>query len=302
MKIVKWIGIALGVLCVILLIGVGVAWAVSARSINKTFAPTVAAVAVPSDSAALARGRHIVEAIAKCVDCHGQDLGGTQMIDNGAFGRVAAPNITRGTGSRTLAYADVDWVRAIRHAVKPDGRPAAIMPAESFIYMSDADLGAVIAYAKSVPPVDRSFAAPSFGPVARALMAAGKLPIFPAAYVDHTRSSVRTAPSPDTTVAYGDYLTQIGGCRGCHNQSMSGGPITGGDPNSPPAANLTPGGIGGWEESDFVRLLRTGKRWHSEQMVSDYMPWRSSGKMTDDEIHAIWLYLQTLPSRELGQH
>src|SRR6185436_15676070 len=116
-----------------------------------------------------------------------------------------------GAGSRTARYTDADWVRTIRHGVKSDGHAAVIMPSEAFIYLSDADLGAVIAYAKSVPPVSQTFNPPQYGPVARALIAAGKLPVFAAAYIDHTRRSIPAAPPADTTAAYGDYLTEIGG-------------------------------------------------------------------------------------------
>ncbi|MDQ6831420.1 MAG: hypothetical protein M3081_21375 [Gemmatimonadota bacterium] len=62
-------------------------------------------------------------AIAKCAGCHGDDLGGNAVIEGGAFGRVYAPNITRGTGGvGSVMASDVDWVRAIRHGVAPAGR------------------------------------------------------------------------------------------------------------------------------------------------------------------------------------
>ena len=32
------------------------------------------------------------------------------------------------------------------------------------------------------------------------------------------------------------------------------------------------------------------------------MPWQVLGKMTDGELRAIWLYLQSLPPREFGNH
>ena len=300
MKILKVLGIIVGGLCVVLLIGAAAAWAVSSRAINKTYQPEVAAVALTSDSATIERGRHIGIAITKCVDCHGDDLGGTMIIDDGAFARVAAPNITRGAGGRTASYTDQDWVRTIRHGVKPDGHSVVVMPAEAYTHLSDADLAAVIAWARSVPPVDRTWPAARYGPVSRMLITFGKLPVFTASLIDQSRANVQPAPAADTTAAYGGYLTLIGGCRACHGMAMSGSLEAVGPPGSPPAANLTPTGIGGWEEADFVRLLRTGKRWHSEQQVSDAMPWRNSGKMTDAEIHAVWRYLQTLPPTETG--
>lgn len=300
--VLKWLGIGVSVIVGLAIIAVAFVRVKSSAAINRRYTMGVEEVAIPTDSASLARGRHLVEAIGKCIDCHGEDLGGTMFINDKAFGQIPAPNLTRGEGGRTGGYSDVDWVRSIRHAVKPDGRGAAIMPAEAFIHLGNDDLGAVIAYMKSLPPVNRAFPEPVFGPVARALLAFGKLPAFPAAYIDHDRNTIRPAPVPDTTVTYGDYLTQIAGCRACHNPAMSGGPIAGGDPASPPASNLTPGGIGGWTEADFARVLREGKRPHTEQVIDDrYMPWKYMGRMTDAEIHAIWLFLQSLPSKELGQ-
>ena len=299
--VLKWIAIAFGQLVLVAAVGAAAAYGVSNRHINKTYAPTVVAVALASDSATIERGRHIGIAITKCVDCHGDDLGGSMLIDDGAFARVAAPNITSGNGSRTASYTPEDWARTIRHGVKPDGHSVLVMPAEAYTYLSDADLAAVVAWVRSMPAVDRTWPAPAYGPVSRALIAAGKLPVFTANLVEQTRANVPPAPPADTTAAYGDYLTKIGGCRACHGMSMSGSHESVGEPGSPPPANLTPTGIGGWEEADFVRLLRTGKRWHSEQQVSDAMPWRNSGKMTDAEIHAVWLYLRTLPAKETGQ-
>ena len=81
---------------------------------------------------------------------------------------------------------------------------------------------------------------------------------------------------------------------------MSGGERAGSEPGSPLAANLTPTGIGHYTEADFVRVLREGKG-PGDRVISDFMPWKSSGRMTDDEIHAIWLFLKTLEPKEMGQ-
>lgn len=51
-------------------------------------------------------------------------------------------------------YHEVDWVRTIRHGVKPDGRPLLIMPAETFNRFTDADLTAIVACVRSLPPGD----------------------------------------------------------------------------------------------------------------------------------------------------
>jgi len=67
-----------------------------------------------------------------CVDCHTRDLGGKRFIDSEA-GRLAASNLTHGAGGVGDVYADVDWVRAIRHGVRPTGKPLLVMPSAELL-------------------------------------------------------------------------------------------------------------------------------------------------------------------------
>ena len=289
---VRWLGNLLGGFVILLIVAVGVVYALSEHRAKKHYDITPKPIAISTDSATLARGEHIVRAIGKCVECHGETLEGQVMIDDAALGHVTAPNLTRGTGGVGRILTDADYVRAIRHAVSPDGRPLIIMPAEDFIELTDADLGAVISYVKSVRPVDNALPASEIGPLGRALLVAGKLPIFPAERIDHARGSV-TPVAIGVTPEYGRYLARVG-CTGCHGETLAGGPVVGGDPSWPPAANLTrAGATKDWTLTDFTRLLRTGKR-PDGSMVNGAMPWRTAGRMTDDEISAVWLYLRTI--------
>ena len=64
--------------------------------------------------------------------------------------------------------------------------------------------------------------------------------------------------------------------------------------------NLTPAGdLGHWTEADFLKAIRTGTTIDGKALNPDLMPWRMIGKMTDDELKAIWLYLQTVPPVEV---
>lgn len=298
MKALKWLGIAFGTLCAIILVCAVVVSIGSSQRINRKYEVPAETVPISADSASLARGRHIAEAIGKCVDCHRPNFAGGMFIDQAPFMRLAAPNLTRAGLGGTLT--DADWVRAIRHGVLPGGRGAVIMPAEAYVYMSDADLAAVIAYVKSVPPVQADWPAPRFGPVSRVLFAMNKLPMIPAARIDHSRRGL-TFPAPDTTAEYGAYLANIGGCSSCHNHSFSGGPNPAGPPDSPPPMNLTPIGLAGWTEAMFLDVLRKGKKPDGSAINSNFMPWQSSGKMTDAEIHAVWLFLKSLPPKQTGE-
>lgn len=299
-RLLKWLGIGATVLVCLVLLCVAWVFSASNRIINRRYSPGVAWIAISRDSASVDRGRHLAQAVTKCVECHGEDLAGTSFIDDPALGHIHAPNITAGRGGKGSLYTDEDLIRVIQHGVKRDGRAVIIMPSEAYTNLADADLAAIIAYVRSVPPVDREWPAPTYGPVGRALMAFGKLPVFAAATIDHERRDVLPRPEPDTTVAYGRYLTLIGGCHVCHNPAMSGGPRPGEKPGSPPAANLTPTGIGGNPEAYFFRVLREGKGMGG-RVITDFMPWKNSGRMTDAEIHAIWLFLQALPPKEMGE-
>ena len=98
--------------------------------------------------------------------------------------------------------------------------------------------------------------------------------------------------------AYGKYLVEIAGCAGCHGYGLSGGRVAG-PPGTPPAANLTPAGIGSWTEADLRRVLREGRKQNGTPL-DPFMPWKTYAGMTDDEITAIWLYLRTVPPKPFG--
>src|SRR5207245_1631496 len=114
------------------------------------------------------------------------------------------------------------------------------------------------------------------------LLLAGKLPVYPAEKIDHSRPSpARIAPAG--TAEYGGYLARVG-CAGCHGPTLAGGPVAAGDPSWPPAANLTPSGsTKTWSEDDFRKLIRTGNR-PDGSPVNPAMPWKTARLMTDEEI------------------
>ena len=61
-------------------------------------------------------------------------------------------------------------------------------------------------------------------------------------------------PGIDAETAFKNELVKGGG-----TVTLSGGRVAG-PPDLPPASNLTPAGIGHWQEADFVRALREGIR------------------------------------------
>jgi mono/diheme cytochrome c family protein len=271
-------------------------WIVSSRQLVRTLDVPPRPLSVPRDSVTVARGAHLVDAIGKCADCHGEDLGGNVFIDDPGLGRIVAPNLT--PGGRLASYSDAEVARALRHGVAKDGRRLLIMPSSDYNAFSDEDASAVIAYVRSRPPVTRELPAHNLKFLARALMVTGQLPAFEADRIDHGRAPVARVAAA-TTAAYGKYLADAGGCTGCHGPGLSGGKIPGAPPDWKPAANLTPAGIGSWTEADFFRALREGRR-PAGTAIDSLMPWPRAGRMTDDEIRAVWLYLRSVPPRQYG--
>jgi hypothetical protein len=99
------------------------------------------------------------------------------------------------------------------------------------------------------------------------------------------------------TVEYGKYLVDISDCRTCHGQKLSGAQIP--DPTMTGITpNLSPGGeLGLWTEEQFINTLRTGITPHGHELDPEFMPPKFFERLTDDELKAMWLYLQSLPAK-----
>jgi mono/diheme cytochrome c family protein len=296
----KRIGLVIGGLIVLVVIALAGIWGVSSAAFAKNLDSAVTATAfdVTSDSARVEHGRHIATAITKCVDCHTPGLTGQVLIDDPAFGVLAAPNLTSGTGGVISHYDDAHLGRAIRHGVAWDGRPLLFMPSGEYSHLSDADLAAIIAWIRSAQPGNTAWPATKMGPIPRVLFVLGKFPdLVPSRTIDHKAKPPVVVPG--VTLEYGKYLATVGGCSGCHGPGLSGGPIPGAPPEFPAATNITPTGIGSWSAEDFMRALREGKR-PDGTAINEFMPWRFAGQMTDAEIQALWMYLKTVEARPTG--
>jgi cytochrome c553 len=294
-RIIAWAVVVVIVVCAV----AGTALYVTTQGrIDKKYQVAGHPLQIPTDSLALERGRRLATTIAKCSDCHKADFGGGVFIDAPPVARLFSANLTRGKGGIGGQLSDLDWERAIRHGVKPDGSALKFMPAQEFKDMSDEDAAALIAYLKTLPPVDREVGTNSVGPIGRALFAKGDLALIPAELINHTAAHPSPVPM-GATKQYGEYLANIGGCKGCHGPGLSGGHIPGTPPEWKDAANITPAGIGHYSEDDFIRTLRTAKRPNGSALDS-LMPVRYTKEMTDDELRALWAYIKTVPSKTTG--
>lgn len=300
MRIVRWIGIVLGGIVGLVVLAVGVLFALSGRRIGKTYEVTGVEVPVADDSATLAWGRHIAITRA-CTNCHTPDLGGAVFIDAApVVAQLYAANLTSGQGGAAARYASsADWERAIRHGVAPDGRALLFMPAHEFYPLSDTDLGALISWIKARPPVDRVHGEQKVGPIFRMLLLSGKLHLLPAELIDHTAQRP-VAPAVGVTPEYGSYLAAT--CRGCHGDGFGGGPIPGAPPEMLAPRNISPDsatGIGRWTLADFDGAVRRGVRPEGTKLNTD-MPSTDFAEFSDDEVAAIWAYLRTVPAKAYG--
>lgn len=292
----KFLAYVFGGLIALVLVGVGAAYGITEYRINKNHEMHVGMIPIPTGEAAVTRGKHLTEAVGKCQGCHGDNYAGKVVMDAPVFVDLTSTNLTSGKGGIGGEYSDEDWVRSIRHGIGRTGKPLLFMPSESYTHFNDADLGAMIAYLKTLPPADIAVAPKrSVGPIGRIVYLTSNFPLLPVELID--RGS-RPAPVKEgVNGAYGEYLSKAGGCTGCHGASLSGGMTIDGVK----VPNLTPGGeMGKWTEADFITAMRTGKR-PDGRVLSAVMPWPYMKGLTDDELRAMWMYIHTVSPKGLGE-
>lgn len=273
-KILKWSAIALTVLIGLILLASVVLYSIGMEKLTRSY-PNIAVeqVKIPADANAIARGKHVAT-IWACTRCHGDNLGGALITndpiegDIPILGTIPSANLTSGKGGIAKSYVDADWVRAIRHGVKPDGRVQVLM--YNYSTLNDRDLGDLIAYLKQIPPVDSGFPKADWGPLVPIVPALGFLA--PAAeQIDH--NAPRPAdPMPGATKEYGRYLAGI--CAGCHGERI---------------ANA----IKSWKQEDFIRAFQTGILPNGKKF-GQTMSSKTFSELNDMELSALWLYAQNV--------
>ncbi len=264
-SIIKWTAIVLGGLIGLAALAGVALYPGGKKTLTRTYADIpVETVAIPSGAEAVRRGEHVAS-IWGCTKCHGEDLSGTLLANDAFLGTIPAANLTSGKGGIGKSYSEADWVRAIRHGVKPDSRGEVFM--YNYSRLSDQDLGALIAYLKQIPPVDTAYPAMHLGPIVPLAPAVGLFR--PAAeMIDH---AARRAADPveGATVEYGKYLFAI--CGECHSTKV--------------ASELED-----WSQEDFMRTFRTGVLPDGKKLTPA-MSLKNFGELNDTELAALWFYL-----------
>jgi mono/diheme cytochrome c family protein len=264
------------------------------------------------DARAVARGRYLAESVLGCVGCHtdrdasryggppsGAALAGACYGQEwGLPGRVCAPNLTSDPEHGIGRWTDEELLRALREGYGRDGRTLfPMMPYMEWRTLSDDDARAVVAYLRQVPPVPR--------PVPRS-----ELPPEVLAGLQGLASRL-TGPVPgpgEDAVARGRYLATIAQCAYCHAGAGEPSlPFAGGLPVPTPygeerAPDLLPHGavLRGLGEDAFVARFTAWRELAPAPSVKGRanklaMPWLSFAGMREEDLRAVYRYLQTLP-------
>ena len=288
-----------GILFSVVLVGGMLFYFLGETRLRKVYWAPSELVDSPDNRGILVEGKRIFQ-YRGCEACHGEQLQGLVYLDNPAIGQVITPNLTSGKGGIAPQMSTVDWVRSIRHGLRPDGTPLLFMPSTEFYFLSDDDLGSVIAYILSAPPIDNEMPPSQLSITGRVVMSLTRqITFLPAELIPHG-SPRSIPPEPGLTTEYGEYLALS--CKVCHGLTLSGGEIPGFPEEWPPAPNLTfaaDSRLPSWGEPGFIQKIRNGEK-HGRAIDSTYMPWTSYRHMTDDELRSVYTYLASLPELEFG--
>ena len=285
MKIFKWILGIIGVILVLIAVLAFFAISKGEAKLATRYSMEYDDVMIPSDSSSIMLGKYIAESHG-CQGCHNSDYSGELVADVPPF-TFAPPNLTRGVGGIGGTFSDADWLRAIRHGVGVDGRGLAIMPSEAYYFMSDQEVGALIAYLKQVPPVDHELPPTKFKTLGKIIMGVSDdMKLAPDAMLGTPRLEM---PERGPTVEWGEYRASVL-CQVCHGAGLTGSQPP--DPASPFAPDLRT--TQSWGLDGFMRTLREGVTPSNRQINDEFMPWSKIGNLDDTEIEALYAYISTL--------
>lgn len=273
---------------------------------------------ITSTPAMLERGKYLAEHVMLCTDCHSlrdwnkyggpfdhaKKGGGGEPFneDMGFPGDFYSKNITP---YNLNDWTDGEIFRAMTVGVSKDGEPLfPVMPYQNYAQMDREDLYAVIAYIRTLAPVENDVQNSSAAFPMNLIMRT----------IPQDVAVSNKRPSTDNKLAYGKYLFTAASCNECHSQrdkgeiipelAMAGGyefKLPNGDIVR--SANLTSDketGIGNWTTEQFLDKFRafndsvfTPTELQPHQ-VNTVMPWLRYSGMTEDDLTAIFVYLQSI--------
>jgi mono/diheme cytochrome c family protein len=233
------------------------------------------------------RGKAISDGF--CSACHsktGTLTGGLNIGEHFPMriGSFVSSNLTPvGQVSR---WSDAAIFRAIRNSIDADGRWLIIMSYTNAGKLSDEDIRAVIAYIRSLPAIGKPTNNPPdhLNLLGILMLGAGMLPMGNPVSIGPIM-----APPPSSTLLYGEYILSYQDCRACHGPNLTGG-VPGQFGPLGPDLNL----VKGWKLEQFVATMRTGIDPNGHELSKE-MPWQPIGRMSNEELNAVYEYLTHLP-------
>ncbi len=276
----------------------------SPLAIGILFGAMILALPVRAETL-MERGTYLMKSIVACGNCHtpkgpkgelpGMELAGLANLEVTPGFTAHAPNITPDKKTGIGSWTDAQIAAAIRDGKRPDGTIIGPpMPIGLYRGISDRDVKAIIAYLRSVKPVNNKMPKSVY-----------KIPL-PPAY----GPTVTQVPEPpkDDPVAYGAYLAgPAGHCIECHSPMGKTGPDTvnqlgaGGFEFHGPwgvsvSANITPTGLKDRSDADIIKMVTTGTRPDGSKMLPP-MGYGYYANIRKDDLAAIIAYLRTLPPK-----
>lgn len=251
------------------------------------------------------RGRYLAAA-ADCAGCHTRP--GGKLFAGGValatpFGTLVGSNITPDREAGIGGWTDQEFVAALHDGRGRGGtRLFPAMPYPAYTKMTHADALAILAYLKTIEPVNEKVE-PNQLPVV--LNWRFNLRFWNA--LNFTPGRLVPDPSKSSEWNRGRYLVDaLGHCGACHTPKtwlgadkntayLQGGVLQGWFAPNITAANRR--GIGRWSVEDIVEYLKTGSNAYAiaagpmgEEVAN------GSSKMTEDDLKAIAVYLKSTPA------
>lgn len=292
-----WVKIVGGVLAgvmTLLLTAVAFFGAKGIATVYFADAPPVRDINVAGTPEQIARGEYLVN--LSCIGCHSAvDAEGNPSDEQpfsggwniaaaegfGFVGDMVTENLT--PGGKLAEYSDGELFRVLRHGYNKDGDLLGFMPLLTYAQLSDDDTEAIIAYLRSLPPVETSVETGDKLNFVGAAMLGGGMFGTP----DPGTPSV-TAPPEGITAEYGKYVATFGECRGCHGPDASGMAATSMIPAVPNPRLL----VSTLNQEQFTEMMRSGVKPDGKPFPEE-MPWQIAAQMTDSDLFALYAYLST---------
>jgi cytochrome c553 len=278
--LLRWLGVVFGCVAALAIIALAVVYVRSEQILRRTYPVRAVAVTIPTGAEAIREGRRLATVRGCFNGCHGKQAEGHVLFDQPIVGRIVAPNLT----SAVRRYSDAELAVAIRDGVRPDGHSLLVMPAEVFAGLTDADLGDIIAFLKSLPALPGPGPDITLGPLGRLGFVVGKFK--PVAQLVAEAAAPPAAGSEQA--ALGRYLARTS-CAQCHGTRLLGD-------SNPDFTSPTLQIVAAYSQDAFAQLLRTGIALGGRELRT-MSPWARGNlsQLTDGEISALYSYLHALP-------